>query len=37
MVFFTHLEDNCWGLHPSERINLPTEMIHFYQETNSIP
>ena len=35
--FFDHLEDNCGGLHPSELINLPTEMISFYQKTEGIP
>jgi hypothetical protein len=37
MAFFDHLEDNCGGLHPSELINLPTEMISFYQKTEGIP
>ena len=37
MAFFDHLEDNCGGLHPSELINLPMEMISFYQKTEGIP
>jgi len=32
-----HLTTNCGGLHPSELISLPTEMIGYYSEADGIP
>ena len=32
-----HLDDNCGGLHPSELINLPTEMLGYYAIAAGIP
>jgi len=32
-----HLTTNCGGLHPSELISLPTEMISYYTEAEGIP
>jgi len=32
-----HLMTNCGGLHPSELISLPTEMIGYYSEAEGIP
>ncbi len=37
MAFFDHLEENYGGPYPRELINLPTEMISFYQKTEGIP
>ena len=36
MALFDHSEDNCGGIHPSELINLPKEMISLYQKTEGI-
>ena len=33
----THLDDNCGGLHPSELVNLPTDMLGYYASTEGIP
>ena len=33
----SYLKDNCGGLHPSEQINLPTDMISCYQKMEGIP
>eukprot|EP00804_Cyclotella_cryptica_P019076 CCRYP_014477-RA/>CCRYP_014477-RA protein AED:0.46 eAED:0.46 QI:0/-1/0/1/-1/1/1/0/220 len=32
-----HLDDNCGGLHPSELVNLPTDMLGFYTTADGIP
>ena len=32
-----HLDANCGGLHPAELVNLPTEMLSYYTETEGIP
>lgn len=32
-----HLNDNCGGLHPSELVNLPTDMISYYAQADGIP
>lgn len=32
-----HLEANCGGLHPSELVSLPTEMMSYYQDAEGIP
>ena len=32
-----HLEANCGGLHPSELVNLPTEMMGYYAIAEGIP
>jgi hypothetical protein len=32
-----HLDANCGGLHPSELVNLPTEMMGYYAEAEGIP
>ena len=32
-----HLDANCGGLHPSELINLPTEMMSYYTKADGIP
>jgi hypothetical protein len=32
-----HLDANCGGLHPSELVNLPTEMLGYYAEADGIP
>eukprot|EP00804_Cyclotella_cryptica_P004398 CCRYP_006813-RA/>CCRYP_006813-RA protein AED:0.15 eAED:0.15 QI:0/-1/1/1/-1/1/1/178/199 len=32
-----HLDDNCGGLHPSELVNLPTDMLGFYATVDGIP
>jgi len=32
-----HLDDNCGGLHPSELVNLPTDMLGFYATADGIP
>ena len=32
-----HLDANCGGLHPSELVNLPTEMMGYYAEADGIP
>jgi hypothetical protein len=32
-----HLDTNCGGLHPSELINLPTEMMSYYDTVDGIP
>ncbi len=37
MELITHLDDNCGGLHPSELISLPTEMMGYYALTEGIP
>eukprot|EP00804_Cyclotella_cryptica_P028346 CCRYP_013206-RA/>CCRYP_013206-RA protein AED:0.43 eAED:0.43 QI:0/-1/0/1/-1/1/1/0/224 len=33
----SHLDDNCGGLHPSEFVNLPTNMLGFYATVDGIP
>ncbi len=33
----SHLDDNCGGLHPSELVNLPTDMLGFYATADGIP
>eukprot|EP00804_Cyclotella_cryptica_P010352 CCRYP_012274-RA/>CCRYP_012274-RA protein AED:0.37 eAED:0.37 QI:0/-1/0/1/-1/1/1/0/366 len=33
----SHLDDNCAGLHPSELVNLPTDMLGFYTTVDGIP
>ena len=37
MAFFDQLEENYGGPYPRELINLPKEMISFYQKTEGIP
>lgn len=37
MELITHLDDNCGGLHPSELISLPTEMMGYYALAEGIP
>ena len=32
-----HLDANCGGLHPSELVNLPTEMMGYYADADGIP
>ena len=32
-----HLDTNCGGLHPSELVNLPTEMMTYYAKAEGIP
>ena len=32
-----HLDANCGGLHPSELVNLPTEMLGYYADAEGIP
>ena len=32
-----HLDANCGGLHPSELVNLPTEMMGYYTLADGIP
>ena len=32
-----HLDANCGGLHPSELVNLPTEMMTYYAKAEGIP
>ena len=32
-----HLDENCGGLHPSELVNLPTEMMTYYAKADGIP
>ena len=32
-----HLDANCGGLHPSELVSLPTEMLNYYAEADGIP
>ena len=32
-----HLDANCGGLHPSELVNLPTEMMSYYAKADGIP
>ena len=32
-----HLETNCGGLHPTELVSLPQDMLGFYARTNDIP
>ena len=32
-----HLNANCSGLHPNELVNLPTDMMGYYMEADSIP
>ena len=32
-----HLEDDCGGLHPSELVNLPTEMLGYYVKAEGVP
>ena len=32
-----HLDANCGGLHPSELVNLPTEMMGYYMDAEGIP
>ena len=32
-----HLDANCGGLHPSELVNLPTEMMTYYDKADGIP
>jgi hypothetical protein len=32
-----HLDANCGGLHPSELVNLPTEMMGYYSKADGIP
>jgi hypothetical protein len=32
-----HLETNCGGLHPTELVSLPQDMLGFYARTNGIP
>ncbi len=32
-----HLDANCSGLHPSELVNLPTEMMSYYDKADGIP
>ena len=32
-----HLTANCGGLHPSELVNLPTDMMGYYNEAEGIP
>ena len=32
-----HLTANCGGLHPSELVNLPTEMMKYYNDAEGIP
>jgi hypothetical protein len=32
-----HLDANCGGLHPSELVNLPTEMMGYYVDAEGIP
>ena len=36
-TLLAHLDDNCGGLHPSELINLNTEMMGYYAEAEGIP
>eukprot|EP00804_Cyclotella_cryptica_P026105 CCRYP_013958-RA/>CCRYP_013958-RA protein AED:0.44 eAED:0.44 QI:0/-1/0/1/-1/1/1/0/376 len=33
----SHLDNNCGGLHPSELVNLPTNMLGFYATVDGIP
>jgi len=33
----THLDANCGGLHPSELMSLPTDMMRYYVEAEGIP
>ncbi len=32
-----HLDANCGGLHPSELVNLPTDMMGYYSQADGIP
>ena len=32
-----HLDTNCRGLHPSELVNLPTDMLGYYAAAEGIP
>jgi hypothetical protein len=32
-----HLDANCGGLHPSKLVNLPTEMMSYYDKADGIP
>ena len=32
-----HLNANCGGLHPSELVNLPTDMMGYYATADGIP
>jgi hypothetical protein len=32
-----HLDANCGGLHPSELVNLPTDMMGYYADAEGIP
>ncbi len=37
MTIMTHLNANCGGLHPSELVTLPTDMMGFYGQAEGIP
>ena len=37
MQLMDHLDANCRGLHPTELINLPTEMLGYYLQADGIP
>jgi hypothetical protein len=37
MTIMTHLNANCGGLHPSELVTLPTDMMGYYGQAEGIP
>ena len=37
MQLLDHLNANCGGLHPSELVSLPTEMMGYYALADGIP